>query len=52
MKLQGHYDEPKVIAVAGYWLDRWHGKRHPTRGRRRPLLSSQRKKRWALDRSS
>ena len=38
MKLQVLIDEPLVIAAAGYWLDRWHGKRHPTRGRRRPKL--------------
>ena len=32
MKFQTQY-EPKVILAAGYWLERWHGKRHPTRGR-------------------
>lgn len=39
MKLQFQLDNPQVIAAAGYWLDRWQGKRHPTRGRRRPRLS-------------
>jgi hypothetical protein len=40
MKLQ--LDNPQVIAAAGYWLERWHGKRHATRGRRRPKLTSPR----------
>lgn len=35
-----HADQGYVRTMAGFWLERWAGKRHPTRGtHRRPPMT-------------